>query len=316
MKTKGKITNFKLSKSFMLFVVFSVFFWFLITLSKQYTEKINFPLTYKNIPQDKLLQSVPATSLNVTVSGTGFKLLSAKFFKKEIVLESDLFVNKTSSLYFLLLKNQKINIEKQLVKGIEIESFEKDSIFLNLGSLVSKKIPVIPSLDIHYKGGYNLSSPITVSPDSVFISGPEESLKTISSIRTEMISLVDVSTDFTKQINLLSYDSANIRLDTSFVTVSGKIDSFTEGVLETSFSIINVPKEMKISPFPKIIQVYYTVKLSQFDQVNENSFKIICDFEALEDGRFSFLIPKVAFQQDFIKSIRLVPDKIDFLIQK
>ena len=64
------------------------------------------------------------------------------------------------------------------------------------------------------------------------------------------------------------------------------------------------------------MEVVFVVALSNFAKVSEASFTVECDFEISAKNNLSYLIPKVITQPDFIKSLKIVPLKIDFLIQK
>jgi len=70
--------NNKMNYSFILFTLLSVVFWFMTKLSKEYDSTIAFPISYKNLPDDKLLQEAPLDFIKIHIKTTGFKLISAK----------------------------------------------------------------------------------------------------------------------------------------------------------------------------------------------------------------------------------------------
>ena len=132
----------KIPKTFISFLVVSILIWFLITLSKEYTTTIVFPVSYSSLPQDKLLEKDPVAEIELLIKGSGFKILSSKFSRNSILLSTDNLGKKTASKYFFLPKNQQVNIQKQLLSGIQIEQIIRDTIHLEIGSLTSKKVPV------------------------------------------------------------------------------------------------------------------------------------------------------------------------------
>lgn len=73
---------------------------------------------------------------------------------------------------------------------------------------------------------------------------------------------------------------------------------------------------MNLTTLIESIEVDFVVALSNFTKVSETSFKIECDFNFSEANSLGYLIPKVIVKPDFIKSIKINPTKIDFLIQK
>jgi hypothetical protein len=66
----------------------------------------------------------------------------------------------------------------------------------------------------------------------------------------------------------------------------------------------------------KTVEVVFIVGLSDFNKMNINSFRVECDFETSEKNNLGYLLPKIVMKPDLVKSIRVLPNKIDFLIQK
>ncbi len=313
MNKKSKSKSFSIPKSFLLFGFLSFLFWILINLSKEYKTAISFPVEYINLPQNKLLQDVPVSEITIHIKGSGFKLFSAKFIKKTILLDVNSLSLKKNTKYFFLLNRQRPKIQKQLKNGLEIDYFIQDSIFLNLGYLATKKIPVKGNFDVNYKKGYGLVSKISITPDSILISGPEAIIDTLSSIYTEKQLFKDVSADILKEIFIKIPE--NIKLKTTKVLVSGKVDKFTEGSFELPFLIKNLPDSIKVNTFPKTVKVVFKVGLSSFSKVTETTFRVVCDYGFSKKNNLSYLVPKLVQQSKMIKSVKMTPQKIDFLIQ-
>ncbi|TVZ55454.1 hypothetical protein OD91_0702 [Lutibacter sp. Hel_I_33_5] len=309
-----KPTN--ISKTFIYFLVASILIWMLITLSKEYTTEFKIPVSYSKLPQDKLMQKEPEKFISLSITGSGFKILTRKFSQKNIVLAIDKLIKKNSSQYYLIPEKRKANIQKQLKSGLIINQVLTDTIFIELGSLTSKMIPVVPDVSIKYQLGYNSSSLLKVVPDSVLVSGTDNQLENIVEILTENITLNDVATDFTKKLNLVIPEDENIKLNLSQVTISGEVDKFTEGEYEVNFSIVNVPDDVKLNTFPKTVKVIFKVGLKDFQKISKNSFSVVCDYKISEENNLNYLLPKVKAKSSMVTSVKIVPEKIEYLIIK
>lgn len=307
----------KIPKTFLVSLLFAILFWSLIKLSREYKTILSFPVEYVNIPQDKLIQNTPLKVIDIQVKSSGFKLVALSFSSNPIRLDINKLQRKNKNDYYFLVKNQKLAIQNQISNNYVIDFIVQDTIHLNLGLLTSKKIPVIGDVDLEYKLGYHLVEPITFSPDSILISGPESQIEKIKSINLEKVNLKDVSKNIKEEVLILeTLEFKKIRFSTKKVEITGVIDKFTEGTLQLPFEIINLPDSVSVSTFPKALTLVYQVGLSNFNKVNSNSFKVVCDYQNSIENNLNYLIPKVISKPSFITSIKLNPTKIEFLIQK
>lgn len=307
----------KIPKTFISFLVISFIIWLLITFSKEYTTVITHPVSYKNIAQNKLLQEAPIKEIDIAIKATGFKILRAKIGAKNINIEASNLQRKNGSKFYLLPKNQIKKIQKQLLSGVVLQEIVQDTIYLNIGTLASKKVALKPNLDINYHIGYELLEEITIIPDSIVISGPENQLKKINQLNLNKLTLTDMKSDFNEEVAIVKQeDQKNIKTNISKVKVIGKVDKFTEGTLQIPYTIKNLPENTNLTILTENVEVVFIVALSNFEKVSEASFKIECDYKISEKNNLGYLIPKVIMQPNFIKSIKIVPTKIDFLIQK
>ncbi|MEO9570270.1 MAG: YbbR-like domain-containing protein [Polaribacter sp.] len=311
------IKNQKISKSFIGFLVASILIWLLITLSKEYNTTLTMPVTYTNIPQDKLLQKEPTKELDIEVKTTGFKILKSRISKNEIALNANNLIRKTSSKYYFLTRNQHNNIQKQLYSGVVLQNIELDTIYLEIGSLISKKVPLKPNLDINYHIGYDVLEMVIIKPDSIVISGPESQIKKIKKIDLELLKLDDVKSDFKEEVKIvLPKNSKSLKVTTDFTVISGKVEKFTEGTFDIPFKVINLPDDMELTTLNETVEVVFVVGLSNFNKIDKNFFEVICDYNTTKENNLSYLLPKVVVKSNLIKSYKVVPNKIDFLIQK
>ncbi|PQJ73692.1 CdaR family protein [Polaribacter butkevichii] len=291
--------------------------WFLITLSKEYTTTLTFPVEYTNIPQDKLLQKVPIKEIDIVVKSSGFNIISSRFGRKNITLNANSLYKKSSNKYYFLTRNQVVPIQKQLHYGVQLQEIILDTIYLEIGTLLSKKVPLKPNLDINYHIGYDILEPVTVKPDSILISGPDAEIEKIKEINLKLLKLEGVKENFSKKVKMIvPENSNNIKMKSTYATISGKVEKFTEGTLEIPFKVINLPKGLTLTTLNKTVSVTYVVGLSNFDKIDKNFFEVVCDYSVSKKNNLDYLMPKVVAKSNYVKSFKVIPNKIDFLIQK
>jgi len=310
-------TSKKIPKTFFSFLTISALIWLLITFSKEYTTVITFPVDYKNIAQNQLLQEAPVKEIDITVKATGFKIIRAKIRNKTIQLDASQLNRKRKSKFYILPNTQKNKIQNQLLSGIDIIEVGIDTIFLNLGLLTSKKVALQPNLDINYHVGYDLLGDISMDPDSILISGPKSRVDTIKYIRLNKLVLSDVKANFNQEVEIVkTISQRSLNFNIIKTKISGRVDKFTEGRIQVPFDIVNLPENINLTTLNRKVEIIFTVALSNFAKVSEASFKVDCDYSVAEKNNLGYLLPRIIVKPTFIKNLKIVPSKIDFLIQK
>lgn len=286
-------------------------------LSKSYVTPVVFNVEYTDLPSSKLVQKKPISELDVAIKAPGFTLIKYKLKKHKILLSlKNIFKNKEG--YYLLPNKQISSLNAQFSNGVEIVSILKDTIFIELGTSISKKVPVIPSLEIHYKAGYNMVEKLNITPDSVIVSGSRKYIDSISEMATSPLKLEDVFENIEVVLTLKSPFKPNqIKMSATKVKISGKVDKFTEGTFKIPVTIINVPDGVNVTTFPKEIEVIYQAGLSNFSKINKNDISVVFDYKQYEsDTLITFLTPIIKQKSDDIYALKINPPQLEFLIQK
>ncbi len=300
----------------LIFLSLSVVFWMLINLSKTYTSDVVFNVKYINLPVDKVIQNEPINQINATITSTGFSLLRYKLRKKNILLNISNLAYKKRGEYYYLPNSHLYELKTQLNVETIIDRIDQDTIFVNLGMNITKKIPIELKADIQYKLGYNLVGEFQISPNFITVIGPEAQLDTISTIKTTLLKLLDVSVDINEEIDLTTPNSTSITLSETKVLLTAKIDKFTEGTLTVPFKVLNVPRNYNITTFPSEVKVVYQVGLSNFNKITVENFEISCDFKQSQENDLNYLIPVLEETSSLVTNVRIVPSKIEFLIEE
>ncbi len=306
----------KIPKQLFVFLGLSTLIWMLITLSKEYRTSLTFGVRYTNIPQNRLMLGDNNNSLTMSINANGFKILRTRIQNSTLELDASLMQQDAKGRFYLLLSRQQPLLQEQLLSDVFIQNILTDSIYLNLDVLASKKIAVRPNVKINYHVGYGLLDKMVVKPDSILVSGSKQQLDTMQYLDHKSLILKDVKSDFDQEVDLLIQNSDGIKLSQEKVVISGKVDKFTEGTLKVPFSLMNVPADMKITTLTEEVSVVFVIGLSDFNQISPSSFKVECDYEYSRSKNLTYLIPKVSQKPKSVKSVKIVPQTIDFLIQK
>ncbi len=289
--------------------------WLLINLSKKYTTKITYSIIFLDIPQDKILQEKPVEEIEILVKGNGFKLFVTNFLNNKIVFSLDRLKKKNKTDFYLLTSEQNKELQQKLTSGLELIKIIQDTIHFKLRTLTTKKVPIVPDLDLTYKLGYAAEN-ITLEPDSIMISGSELQLNEIEKLKTKNEYFQEISKSFEVDLPIAELkNDESIKKSHEQVKVKIQIDKFTEGNFEIPIEIINTPDNLKLNIFPKKVKVTYKVGLKNYDKITGDLFEVICDYKKIKEDNPNYLIPELKKVPELISSVRISPQRIDFLIQ-
>lgn len=304
--------NVNIPKTFFGFLIASIFFWLLINLSKEYNAEVEYDIEYTQLPQQKTLIDAPFNKLTLNVKSSGYNLLMSSINHKPITLQLDKAVKKKGSNYYFLSKNLHPEIQHQLKHNIELNSITQDTIPVKIGLLSSKKVPLKPNVNISFQLGYGLSKPLNLTPDSILISGDETDVNRIEFLNLDSATLENISKNTNITSSILFPENIQLKASHKLVDIELLVDKFTEGEIEVPVLVKNAPKGINI--FPKKVKVIYKVGLKNFNEITPDLFKIECDYLDVENNELNYLTPELKDTPNLATVLRIVPDKIDFLI--
>jgi YbbR domain-containing protein len=309
-KARFKKTDFN---SFLFFLFFAIVIWIFVQFSKQYSEVIEIPVEYVNVPPDKLLLNNPE-SLQLRVQENGFTVAWFSLFAPTITIDLAQAHVDDGNLVYDLTENR-AQLQSQLELDMDDNEFLKEVLTVNFEQKQEKRLPVIFRSNIEYAAGYSAVSDLQFTPDSIMVSGPDNVLDTLSRLLTEPLTLSKVKNDREGTVYLDTTALPNVTFYNNKVEYSLDVEKFTEGKVQVPIEIMNVPRGLNVVIFPKEVVLFYQVNLKEFNKVTASDFRVVVDFNEVR-GEQDFLIPQVIKKPDFTSNLRLNEKRIQFIIKK
>ena len=249
-------------------------------------------------------------------NGNGFRLINYYWGKPVLKLNiKDAITNIKDQYYFYIDKESSVLKNKLNFRG-RILSVQKDTLKLKLDLKSQKKIPVIVEQNILYAIGYGSNKGISVSPDSVTVSGPSQIVDTMQSVKTKKIVLEDLNTDHNSKLDIdVEHFSSNIAVIPSTVKSSILVSKFTEGSQKIPVTLSNIPKGLDIKIFPKEISVVYRVGLDKYHEISPRDFIVVANY-AKASEKSSFLTLELIDKSKFVHDVRLQEKQVQFIVLK
>ena len=305
--------NNRKAKVFFVFLLLSTLFWFFTALSDTYPYLATYEVTYTNLPNDLLFQNKQKQRIKAQIKTSGFWILSHKLRTKNIQIPVSDFQKKGKYNYYYLPNKELVLLQKQF-NNENLVRFALDSLWLNLGVLKTKKVPVISKVALSFKSGYKLKQKLLISPDSISVKGPEKYLDSIQFFYTKAVEIAEIQQDFKTHISLdfAAIDLDVLHVNTKTVELVGKVAKFTEEQIELPIHILGVPIDTAYKLSQDKVILKYLVSFEDYKKINKNSFEISFQYpsDRFTPKKATLILSK---KPDFISTYSISPQQVSLL---
>ncbi len=174
-----------------------------------------------------------------------------------------------------------------------------------------KTVPVAWCGNLSTADEYQLVGEPQLNYPRVKLYGQDKHLNTIDTIRTEFVTLEELS-DTTRTRVALSLPPG-IRCETDSVDVSIIAERFTEKKFIIPLHVTGVPEGSHIRLFPREIEVNLRVGMSHFSQVQSTDVRAICVYSPERKDKLDV---ELRYTNPYITSAWAYPAVVEFLIEQ
>ncbi|MCX6275752.1 MAG: hypothetical protein NTV09_11160 [Bacteroidetes bacterium] len=319
----AKLPKLKFNKRLQVILIcflVSVVFWFLIAMSKSYSDKFIFPVKYKNFPGQRIVVNDLPESITLAVNTTGFRILAYRFTNKVEPVTIDV----TESLGgmeglkkdFIAVPSASFSDDftRQLGNDYKITGFSPDSILFSFSTKITKRVPVLLQSEITMEKQYDTTGMALIEPDSVTISGPAALISSVENVRTALLKRTDVKSSIRMKLRLEMQHLITANVEEVNVTIP--IEKFTEGALEIPIHAINVQPGYSLKTFPDKVKVRFRVSLSKYNDVRPEMFDAVVDAIGLPNEKTMQLKVKLETIPYFVSGVSIEPERTDYILRK
>jgi hypothetical protein len=284
-------------------------FWFLNILNRAHRFELRSNLQFINLPEDKALSTKETRTISFTVEGSGWN-----FIRSRMQLISDTLIVDYRSIQDkeeIELNKLLLDFESQWSRKMKIMNVYPTKINFVVERKRIKKVPVDPILNLKFAEGYDLTEKINWYPDSVYISGPYESIKRIKSIKTIPVNLhnLNANNSIDVALDLKLYPNINTKVKTTRINIP--VEQYTERIIKINISQRN--ESVGMITFPSTCILKFKVALSNYNTIIEQSFKVIAEPNHDLKNRLRL---KVLTSPRSIKDLQIIPETVEYMIVK
>jgi len=297
-------------------LVGTLFLWALLHLSKEdhrATYKAN--IQYGDYPKNRiLLNEGDYPSVQVEAKGHGFTLLNYYLFgPPAIEIDIRKMVNAPDG-QFVFSENQKA-LSNTFSDRIQVIQVEPDTLRFSFTSKGTVTLPVRVVQQFSFSQGYRAYGSEDVSPSAIAVYGPQSVLDTLKYISTEAWSPKEVNEAQSARLQLVRPSIEQLELSVATVQVTQDVDQFTEGEMEVSIALKNLPENLTVHALPNKTTIKFIAAFRDFPKITEQDFRVTMDYSTadLENSRAQLIIENVSGLPEIID---WYPQRIDLILIK
>lgn len=267
---------------------------------------------YTDFPQNKAFHSLQSDTVKLQVEGTGWQLVFSKLRIKPQSVTVNL--KDLSKRNYVTFSDQLNFINQQLESDQKVVFVQPDTLYFDFSTRSVKKVPVRVMKDIIFKGQYDISNDIKLTPEYVTVSGPFDDLVQIDVWDTENLKLENIRGPISANLPLKKPSKANISIYPSVVDAKIPVDEFTEMSINVPIKILNNKSYRDVKLLPNTVKITYMAALSNLPGIGRNSFMATVDMANWTEKKYPVLPVQLGRIPDYCKIIRVEPQAIDFII--
>lgn len=284
-------------------------------LNRNYQYTLKIPVTFTNLPSNKVIVGDLPENLDVEIKASGLKLLFISLKNLSEPLEIDFNTLKTnikSQAYSI--SNSSFVIKDAINFDVQVLKIRPDTLFFISHKGNSKLLPIKANLSINFSKGYSMVAKPVLTPAYVSVSGDSTVLNQLDTIYTLPINLKDVQENYSSTIGLKK-NSENINYNVKDVSLNFKVDRFTEATVKVPVHISNNTSSEKIKLLPEFVTITYLVSMADYNNINANSFRAVVNYQQIVEKQKTLKV-ELNVAPSEAKILKIEPSEISYLIFK
>lgn len=290
-------------------VIFSIILWISISLSNDYYATVTVPIKLVNFPTGYSTASDIPKDISVKLKGKGWKLLGVNISTKSdytISVEDSGRINV--NLYNYLGENQ------WLSSDIEVIDITPDTLSFVVEKDYMKKVSVVSDLDLKFRQGYGLASPIRIIPDSTTLYGPRSVVRNLSFVYTKKRTFKDLDDRTTEQVALedlpgVIYNNREVRV---ILNVQQIVDKNFDDI---NVRINDLPVDRDVILLPNKVSVGISGGIEILGTLDKDKIKAYINYREIVLDTLGSVVPHIEIPENTtLKYIK--PARLRYIIKK
>lgn len=309
---------------FLFFLILSSAFWLFIAGKEQREADFEIAINLTEVPDNVVITTQPPKSVTLRLNDEVFTLMRYQYMPKRplsIDLKWSDIVNEDGHIKLQMADVLK-PITSTLSSTTTVVSRRPDTyeVFFNYGQC--KVVPTRLYGSINAQEDYNIVS-TDISPATVKVYASKAVLDTLKYIYTETVRIDGCKSK--KVVDVKFRQEPGLKIVPGKGTLTIVADRYTEKTVQVNVRSINLPAHTTLRTFPSKVDVTFQVATGQYQEITEEAFDIVIDYNKLPKalvggtgGEKAGAIKYVLSLTDVplgVRHARIVPDEVECIIE-
>ena len=302
---------------FLVCLVISMLMWLFIELMKDYTDEINYNITFVNAPKDLILTNSGDSIIRLGMTAQGFELLVAKYARQQHNLTIDLSTLKikpTSEGYIAYLPSTSFmeQLSSQIHFKTEITGIKPDTLFFRFSEIFSKQVPVKMDVNFILNGQFDVTDSMVCKPQFITVSSIKSIIDTISFAKTQKLDLNQLDSSVSTKVALFKgRQSSLLKYSSDSVTLKLGVEQVTEAGYTVPVSVTGNGELVKV--FPDKVEIVCRVPLSAYPNIDAADFstEVMYQPSLIKDKKLRVNLVK---KPDKVRVLKINPPEVEYII--
>ena len=289
-------------------VIISATFWLFSALNKtDYTTQIQYPVSFEYDPDKYIAVQPLPTRLAIDVTGGGWDLMtrSMGFGMRPLVIR----LENPADTKFRLTSTLRGELSSKL-ENLNLNFILSDRLAYNIERKITRKIPLrLDSSALSLDENHQITSPITLTPDSILLTGPESFIESFAEpMQIPVGSDLSYGENVNENFDVPELGSPLIEANLSEVNVQFNVTAFIPGEKGIRVALTGT-EDSTITLIPPIVLASY--RKSELDESTLDSLDLLVSADWTKMNPLDSTIQlDVLYAVPYIIDLKLTPEKV------
>jgi YbbR domain-containing protein len=203
-----------------------------------------------------------------------------------------------------------------LAPGVRLLDVKPDSLRIELGTAVRKRVPVVLDCLASFREGYGQVGPTSVAPDSVTLTGAETVLRGLDSWKTERRVFENIRGSLDAEVPLASADPFEIAFSVPAVRIAISVEPFAEKIIPgLPVQVSAVPANREVILIPPRIEIVVRAGIRQLSALSAADFRVETSYAEIAADSTGAIDADVACPAG-VQLVTKRPDHLQYIVRK